>query len=121
MCNLPPRLWRGLETDTSNVARSCVGLLLLCADYIDVVSTSMAGGEMNEVHEDGGAKKKTEDDGDTVKSKLDGKDKRGKRRGEKDGIFWQTLSDGLTTKNWSTRFRTSEFFNIVAHQAAFMM
>ena len=28
------RLWHSLETDTSNMAPSCVGLLLTCVDYM---------------------------------------------------------------------------------------
>jgi len=134
-----PRLWRSLETDSSNVARSCVGLMLLCADYM-ATNLEEAGqegvwqeGEEEEEEEEGeGLEEKEEggeevDDGERVKSKLEGKDKKRHDKGSKkkkkkkkkdEDIFSKLLRDGLTSHNWSIRFRTSKssVWELFAHE-----
>ena len=88
------RLWRCLEVETSNVARSCIGLLLECADYLATHHTPA-----------GGVAKKGEEE--VVKSKHSGGKKEGEDEGR--GVFWKLLRNGLTANSWATRYKTSEF------------
>ena len=97
------------------MARSCVGLLLTCVDYMatNVDEEEKESEEEEEEEEEEEGKKAKEDDGDRVKSKLEVKEKgrrgKGGKKKRKEGIFWRSLRDGLTSQNWSIRFKTSKF------------
>ena len=106
-----------------------MGLLLLCADYmvtnleeVGPEGVWQEGEEEDEEEEEGeGLEEKVtgqeevEDDGDCVKSKLESKEKifrdkvskKEKMKKDKD-IFSKLLRDGLTSQNWSLRFKTSK-------------
>ena len=89
--------------ETSSVARSCIGLLLECADYLATHYTP-EGGVAGKGEEKG--KEKGED---SVKSKHGGGGGGGKREGEEErGVFWSTLKSGLTSNSWTTRYKTGE-------------
>ncbi len=91
------------------MARSCVGLLLLCADYM---ANNLDEEENQKEEEEDDDEEGEEDDGERVKSKLEVKLKKQKgkagKKKRKEGIFSRSLKDGLTSQNWSIRFKTSK-------------
>ena len=81
------------------MARSCIGLLLECADYLATHQTNEGGvaGKGEGPGKEGAAD-------EVVKSKL----KKEEGAGEGRGLFWKTLRNGLTSNSWTTRFKTSQ-------------
>lgn len=75
----------------------CAGLLLQCVNY-------MAAHRLKGKSLTGGGAGSGEGREERVKSKLDPKLESDR---EEDSPFWGAVRDGLTSPNWSKRFRTS--------------
>ena len=93
-------LWLCLETDRSDFARSCVGLLLGAVNYLASLPSQESAKERRRMSED------------FVRSKLNKREKDSEREGESeggDGLLWKALKTGLTAGSWTLRFKTSKF------------
>ena len=104
------RLWKCLETETSHAARSCVGLLFDCVQFLamnvpcppstdqpypSAMGTTKDHLSLSTRHVgfDSDVEESSEGSGPAGVSELES------------GLMWKTIEESLTASSWSNRFK----------------
>ena len=100
-------LWKNLETDSSNTARTCVSVLLDCAECLATLKVKRPPSASSKPTASGFSMNLSDTDDD---EDSESQDESGEREGKKDEdeLLWVTVKDGLSSPKWSVRFRAGQ-------------
>lgn len=99
-------LWKNLDTDSSNVARTCVGVLLDCAEFL--ASCELQRPSLKNISSSGLSVPMNLSDSEDEEETPDDSPRVQENRVE-DELLWTTVVHDLSSVKWSVRFKAGKF------------